>query len=165
MTALDVLREFYPELVSSLPMKDDVFIDMLDKKGLFFGNVSAAVQSKPTAADAAVYFIDNVIERSLRGSSVYTELFEKLLVVMEEFNTQSLKQLATSIKQKLKGEMLGISRSGPFLNILQGKHFFTRKSIIWPLPTLLLTLAITLQCIHVKAMGLYIPPSYYVYHV
>ncbi|XP_065905345.1 uncharacterized protein [Dysidea avara] len=103
MTALDVLHEFYPELVSSLPMKNNVFIEMLDKKDLFFGNMSAVVQSKPTSADAAAYFIDNVIERSLSGSFVYTEIFEKLLVVMEEFNTQPLKQLASSIRQKLEG--------------------------------------------------------------
>ena len=55
MTALDVLHEFYPELVPSLPMKNDVFIEMLNKKGLFFGNMSAVVQSKPTSADAAAY--------------------------------------------------------------------------------------------------------------
>ena len=107
MTALDVLHEFYPELVSSLPMKNNVFIEMLDKKDLFFGNMSAVVQSKPTSADAAAYFIDNVIERSLSGSFVYTEIFEKLLVVMEEFNTQPLKQLASSIRQKLEGRMVG----------------------------------------------------------
>jgi len=105
MTALDVLREFYPELVSSLPMKNESFMEMLDQKGLFFGNVSATVQSKPTSADAAVYFIDYVIMRSLSGSCASTELFKKLLIVMEEFGIEPLKQLADSIKQKLEGEV------------------------------------------------------------
>ena len=104
MTALDVLHEFYPDLVTSLPMKNDMFIEMLDKKGLFFGNMSATVQSKPTSADAAAYFIDNVIERSLSGSFVYIEVFEKLLAVMEEFNTQPLQLLSSSIRQQLEGE-------------------------------------------------------------
>ena len=36
MTALDVLHEFYPDLVTSLPMKNDMFIEMLDKKSIFW---------------------------------------------------------------------------------------------------------------------------------
>ena len=92
--------------------------------------MSATVQSKPTSADAAAYFIDNVIERSLSGSFVYIEVFEKLLAVMEEFNTQPLKQLSSSIRQQLAGESstwLWVSISWPSEEESIGQQFWYRE--------------------------------------
>ena len=100
-TDMAILLQFYVELVASLPMKDDVFIDMLDKKGLFYGNLRARLQRKPKSADAASFFLDNVL--ILQGEWVHTESFEKLLAVMEEFSSPPLKNLAGRIKQKLNG--------------------------------------------------------------
>jgi len=102
MPALDVYYEFNPQLINSLPMKDAKFSSQLVKKGLFSGNMKAKVKAQPTDADSAEYFLDNVIEKPLSNED--TEPFEKLLMVMEQFNNQSLKKLARNIRKKLGGE-------------------------------------------------------------
>jgi len=103
MPVLDVYYEFNPQLINSLPMKDVMFSSQLVKKGLFSGNMKAKVKAQPTDADAAEYFLDNAIEKPLSNEDSDTEPFEKLLMVMEQFNNQSLKKLASNIRKKLGG--------------------------------------------------------------
>ena len=103
MSAISVFHQFYPELVASLPMKDDVFIDMLEKKGLSSGaNWKERLQLHRVSAQAACYFLDQMIEPGLRIGN--TVSFEKMLSVMEEFNCDMVNQLATRIRLALKGE-------------------------------------------------------------
>jgi len=103
MSALDVYIKFNPQLVNSLPMKDALFTSRLAQKNLFAGNIKAVVKAKLTEADAAEYFLDNVIERPLKNEDSDTEPFEKLLLVMEQFDDQPLRKLARNIREKLGG--------------------------------------------------------------
>jgi len=98
MSALNTYYKFNPNLVNSLPMKDAMFMSKMVQKGLFVGNIKANVKAQPTDADAAEYFLDNVIERSLNNDN--TELFVKLLEVMEGFSPQ-LRTLAGNIRKEL----------------------------------------------------------------
>jgi len=100
MSALGVYNEFNPKLVNSLPIKDPIFSSKLVQKGMFFGNVKAKVKAQPTDADATEYFLDHVIQPPLENGD--TGPFEKLLTVMEQFNSQQLKKLASTIRQSLE---------------------------------------------------------------
>ena len=100
MSALDVYYEFNPKLINSLPVKDPIFSEKLLQNGMFSGDVKARVKSQPTDADAAEYFLDHVIQPPLDSGD--TGPFEKLLTVMEQFNSQQLKKLASDIRQKLQ---------------------------------------------------------------
>jgi len=91
MSALDVYYEFNPKLVNMLPVKDPIFSSKLVQKGMFSGNVKANVKAQPTDADAADYFLDHVIQPPLDNGDIGP--FEKLLTVMEQFNSQQLKKL------------------------------------------------------------------------
>jgi len=100
MSVLDVYYEFNPKLVNMLPVKDPIFSSRLVQKGMFFGDVKAKVKAQPTDADAADYFLDHVIQPPLDNGDIGP--FEKLLTVMEQFNSQQLKKLASTIRQKLE---------------------------------------------------------------
>ena len=90
--------EFYPELVQCLPLKDANFLDELTRQHLFSGNLKEKVMKASTQADAATVFLDEAIKRPLSVGN--RETFDKLLLVMEEFDLL-LKVLAEVIKQKL----------------------------------------------------------------
>ena len=106
MTAPEVYANYYPDLVTNLPMKDVSFTALLFKKGLFPGNVKAQVKSEQTAQDGAEYFLDNMIGPPI-SSSNDTGPFEKLLSAMEEFTNDFLKKLACTIREHLKGGASG----------------------------------------------------------
>jgi len=99
MTTLKVFTEYYPQLLSSLPMKDVNFTALLFQRNLFPGNVKAKVKSESTAQEGAEFFLDTVIDPPLRSND--SEPFMKLLSVMESFNSPPLQKLAHTINQKL----------------------------------------------------------------
>ena len=106
MTSSEVFKQFYMKLVTSLPMKDVVFLAALYTKDLCSGGLKDKVKAMPTATEAADFFLDNKIEKDLINDN--TDSFLKLLSVMEEYN-ESLKVLAMEIKGKLKVEILPVS--------------------------------------------------------
>jgi len=118
MDSLEVFQQFNKKLVTSLPMKDVVFLAELNTKGLFSGGLKAEVKAKSTAAEAADYFLDNKIENDLVNGN--NNSFLKLISVMEE-NNESLKVLATDIKGKLKvKEMLPVESNHDEPKIVTG---------------------------------------------
>ena len=98
MDYLKVLKDFNVKLVTSLPMKDVVFLATLNQNGLFFGDLKAELKAKSTAPQAAGYFLDNKIEKDLINGN--NNSFLQLLSAMEEYNS-SLKTLVTEINQVL----------------------------------------------------------------
>lgn len=100
MDTKNIFKEFNPNLVHSLPLKDPIFIAKLTQQNLFSGNLKAEVMAVPTQADAATSFLHKVVERSLDVGD--TEPFVKLLLVMEEFDNLTLNKLAREIKRNLK---------------------------------------------------------------
>jgi len=104
---MDIFTQFYPQLVSSLPMKDVQFTAYLKQKDLFSGNTKSKVKSEPTPQEGAEYFLDNVIEPPLKNDN--TGPFKDMLSAMEEFNSKPLQELASTIRQKLEGGAIGNS--------------------------------------------------------
>ena len=100
MDAKKIFKEFNPKLVHSLPLQDSYFMAKLTQQDLFYGNLKEEVMAARTQADAAANFLYKVVERSLDIDD--TEPFDKLLLVMEEFDNLTLNKLAKEIKQNLK---------------------------------------------------------------
>ena len=107
MATLAVCTSFYLKLVTSLPMKNTVFVAALKSKGLFSGDLKANMKALPTATEAAEYFLDNKIEKDLMNDNI--DSFLQLLSVMDEYVDQSLNELATEIKGKLMVDSLPVS--------------------------------------------------------
>ena len=92
-----VYYKFYSELVSSLPMKDAVFVATLVT--LLPNDVKGKVQSQPTAAEAASYFLDHMIKPAVECGD--NEPFDILLSKMEISGDIHLKNLAQQIKEEI----------------------------------------------------------------
>ena len=63
-----------------LKMNDQQFVEALNAADFFAGNTRAQMESRPTEADKASYFLTNVIDRNV------DKYFVKLLNVMEKFD-------------------------------------------------------------------------------
>ena len=87
-----VIKHFYGDLVSKLPMDDAKFRALLVSADLFPGDLKQAVQAKPTSADKAEYFIDHGINND-------AEDFVKLVDVMTNSGNNSLIKLAAEIRR------------------------------------------------------------------
>ena len=95
----DVYAEYNVELVQQLKMKDPIFIAMLTKQKLFFGELKAKVREQSTEAEASSLFLHEVIERSLESND--PEPFMKLLSAMDQFGGP-LEKLSTEMRKCLK---------------------------------------------------------------
>lgn len=90
--------EFFPQLVSLLPIKDPEFVKHLTR--LFPDNVIKRVQAKPTRAEAAVYFLDSIIKPTIRSGD--NETFKMLCLELEKCKNVHLKYLAQNMGKKIK---------------------------------------------------------------
>ena len=88
-----LIKRFYASLVHTLPFKDAIFIARLKTAGLFHGDLKETLESMPTSADRASYFLDHGINKNCRN-------FMKLLEVMEKFDYEPAQDLA----RKIRGE-------------------------------------------------------------
>ena len=103
MTSLKVFNKFNEKLVTSLPMKDVIFLAKLTSRELFPGDLKDQVKEKSSLAEAADHFLDNSIKKDLKND--VDESFLKLLSAMEEFSPQ-LKTLAAEIQDQLLHKVL-----------------------------------------------------------
>ena len=87
-----VIKRFYGDLVSKLPMDDAKFRALLFSADLFPGDLKQAIQAQPTSADKAEYFIDHGINNE-------AENFVKLVDVMTNSGNNSLVKLAAEIRR------------------------------------------------------------------
>ena len=89
-----IIKQFYPNLVKTLPMDDACFRSVLYSADLLPGNLKDQVQSKPTRADKAEYFLDQIIKNEAD--------FIKLLEVLEQINdNNSMIELARQIRNEI----------------------------------------------------------------
>ena len=95
----EVLNNFYEKLVAVLPMQDATFMAKLVGHNLLPGNLKALVESKQTVSDKAMYFLDHEIKPGVSIGD-FTN-FDKLLNVMKNWESDSLRKLADEIKIKL----------------------------------------------------------------
>ena len=98
----EAYEQFYPDLLKSLPMADPQFHEDLEKKNLFFGDLSEEVKAKDTEARKAAHFLQNAINHSLKIDN--TEPFDNLLEVMEISGNGDCKSLVKEIKAHLSKE-------------------------------------------------------------
>jgi len=105
MTSLKVFNKFNEKLVTSLPMKDVIFLAKLTSRELFPGDLKDQVKEKSSLAEAADHFLDNSIKKDLKND--VDESFFKLLSAMEEFSPQ-LKTLAAEIRDQLYHKVLSM---------------------------------------------------------
>ena len=89
------ITKYYRDLVTLLPFNDVYFRSCLETAGLFEGNLKEEVKAKPTSAEKAEHFLDHKIKND-HGS------FIKLLTVMEEFSSDSIKNLASKINSDIQ---------------------------------------------------------------
>ena len=102
MNHSDVYANFNVELVQQLKMKDPIFIAMLTKQRLFFGELKAKVREQSTEAEASSLFLQEAIEPSLETND--PEPFMKLLSAMDQFGGP-LEKLSAEMRKCLKSTM------------------------------------------------------------
>ena len=100
MNIKEVYDKFYLQLVKSLPMKDAIFVAHLPK--LLAGDLMHKVgpESKSTPAEAAKFFLDNVIGPAVEIGDY--EPFTILLSKMEAIKSISLENIAKEIRKEIQ---------------------------------------------------------------
>jgi len=93
----DILNQFIPQLLETLPMDKAIFLGKLRASGLLSGDLKADLKSMSTSEDKADYFLDVVIIPTLPDD---TTNLDKLLDVMEAYNDDNVKQLSGEIRAK-----------------------------------------------------------------
>ena len=88
------IKNFYFELVKTLPMDNACFRLRLYSAGLLPGNLKDEVQSKPTLADRAEYFLDQGVKNN-------TKNFLKLIEVLEKSEHDNMIDLAKQIRNEI----------------------------------------------------------------
>ena len=85
-----IFHKYYPDLVQSLPMSDAKFRAKLYSADLLPDNLWDEIRSQATAAHKAEQFLDYAVKND-------TDSFNKLLVIMKDYNDDHLKKLAEMI--------------------------------------------------------------------
>ena len=93
----EIYHKYYPQMVTSLPMQDAIFISQLVK--LLPSDLKGKVESKSTPAEAASCFLDYMIKPAVESGS--KEPFEILLSIMEKSGNINLRILSQSIKREI----------------------------------------------------------------
>ena len=99
MTQVNAYENYVDKLVKCLPMDDTLFIVSLSKHQLLPGNTRNKIESLPTQADKALYFLHHVIKSALDIED--TSSFNKLLSIMEQCSYDHVKTLACKIRSDI----------------------------------------------------------------
>lgn len=112
--AKKVYKKFYIKLITTLPMNNAIFSELLREKCLFPGVLLEQVQTKTTITQKASSFLDKGIEHSLRINTIPKPLYKLLTAMRDEpyLRNCSLKELAANIKQELDEKTSIFTSSG-----------------------------------------------------
>ena len=105
--------DFRIKLMTSLPMGDPIFLELLRKHNLFPGDLQEQVKAKTTIAEKNAWFLENAIEPSLLLEK--TEPLRTLLTVMSDddyLKSDLLKELSAEMQLKLDEETSLIPKNG-----------------------------------------------------
>ena len=91
MSAGDVIKQFRVELVSQLPLDDEIFCAMAITADLFPLDTGNSIAAEPTRAKKVTYFLQHVVEPGAE------EYLPKLLKLMKDSKTTHLVRLADKI--------------------------------------------------------------------
>ena len=100
MSTSEVFKQFYSELVKTLPMNDAIFIAELYSCDLLSVDLKEHIESQTTKGRKAMYFLDHVIKPSVTSDG--DSSFDKLLNVMEDSEYQDVKELAEQIRTSVR---------------------------------------------------------------
>ena len=103
----NVYESFRMQLITSLPMDDVKFLGLLRQKDLLPSYLEEEVQAESTRTNKTKLFLDKIIYHSIVNGD--TEPLNNLLTVMNDetyISSDTLKQLATKIKQQLNEDTL-----------------------------------------------------------
>ena len=98
IVATSVIKHFYPELITKLPLEIKIFFGMCYKNDLIPSGNGGVIEKLGTRADKVSYFLDNVILPSPE------EFLPTLLKVMEGCDNSGVQNLAKNIKTMLTGK-------------------------------------------------------------
>ena len=104
MTAMEVFKQFYSKLVTTLPMDDEIFIAELYSKSLLDHEMKLKIEVELTRSKKAVQFLDKCIYPNFDSGGYWK--FDELLNVMEDSEDLKVKKLARAIK-------VGLRKTGP----------------------------------------------------
>ena len=95
-SAEDILKHHKVELLTILPLEDEIFLAKLGEANLLPRGSGASIQAKNTRAEKVSYFLLHVVEPA-------PELYLKLLIgVMEKSDDLAVNKLANDMKGNLK---------------------------------------------------------------
>jgi len=94
-SGIDVIQQFYSELVRVLPLGDATFRSDLFSAGLLSINLKKELKSLETDAEKAEYFLDCVIKNDITS-------FQQLASVMEGSADEIVRKLARRIKDRIE---------------------------------------------------------------
>jgi len=103
---LKIFNKYTEKLIKCLPMNDVCFIAKLSNHKLLPGDTKDQLKAKPTPAEKASYFLDNVIKPALDIDD--TSSFDSLLSVMEHCGYTHVEKLAREIKYETINTRTGI---------------------------------------------------------
>jgi len=103
---LEVFKKYAERLIKCLPMNDVHFIAMLSNHKLLPGDTNNQLNAKPTPAEKASYFLNNVIKPALDIDD--TSSFDNLLSVMKHCGYDHVEKLAHKIKSETTNTGPGI---------------------------------------------------------
>ena len=98
----ETVDEFYPQLVSSLPMNDAVFLSRLVK--LLPGDLKEKVNSKTTNADGAMCFLDNGVKPAVESGD---EGPLTILLTAMQNHGDHLRRIADKIQETIRNKSVG----------------------------------------------------------
>lgn len=91
LSAKEAIKKYYVELLTKLPLDDEIFFGMVKCAGLLPLNTGDNIMANPTRAEKVAYFLQNVIEP---GAELY---LPRLLTVMKKSKSDDLTKLADEI--------------------------------------------------------------------
>jgi len=95
-------KKFYPKFVDCLPMNDPKFLADLYSQDFLSGDMKNKIESMDTQPAKASYFLDQVIKPSLTMTE--NNLFEKLVKLIEDSDSEVLKDLSRKLKKMLESQ-------------------------------------------------------------
>ena len=109
-----VFARYIEELVKCLPMDDTLFITKLHSYELLPGDICEKLNSLPTQADQALFFLNHVIKPALDIDE--SSSFHNLLSVMEQCGYTHVEKLSYNIKSQMEGSDIGPGMHVEFRN-------------------------------------------------
>ena len=96
MDATSVIRNYNRELVTKLPLDNEIFLSMLKEANLLSFNYGESIRQLPTRSEKVAYYLQHAIEPGAE------DILPILLNVMKKCNDLIVRKLADDMQAALK---------------------------------------------------------------